>query len=49
MREAWRKTDVEGRMHLVRVLGMRITIKRVGAGNSRVYDPDSVSIELRAT
>ena len=35
---------MEARKRIIRMLGMVITIKRVGPGNGRVYDPDSVSI-----
>ncbi|MFC5677799.1 recombinase family protein [Aeromicrobium endophyticum] len=42
--QAWRAADVETKKRLIRLLGMTITIKRVGAGNGRDYDPDSVSI-----
>jgi hypothetical protein len=42
--KAWGKADVEIRKRIIRLLGMRITINRVGPGNGREYDPDSVSI-----
>ncbi|MBV9872375.1 MAG: hypothetical protein JO214_17320, partial [Frankiaceae bacterium] len=41
---AWAKADVETRKHIIRAIGMRITINRVGAGNGREYDPESVTI-----
>ncbi|MCW2767959.1 MAG: recombinase family protein [Nocardioides sp.] len=42
---AWDAADVETRKRLLRLLGMKITIERVGSGNGRSYDPDSVTIE----
>jgi site-specific DNA recombinase len=41
---AWTKADVETKKHIVRLLGMRITIHRVGPGNGSEYDPASVTI-----
>ncbi len=46
--KAWAKADVETRKRIIRLLGMRITIYRVGPGNGRAYDPESVTIEWRA-
>lgn len=41
----WDAAGVETKKALIRLLGLRITIKRVGAGNaSNGYDPESVSI-----
>lgn len=40
----WASADVETRKRIIRMLGMRVTINRVGAGNGREYDPASVSI-----
>ncbi len=45
--KAWAKADVETRKRIIRLLGMRITINRVGPGNGRAYDPASVSITWR--
>lgn len=42
--EAWERADVETKKRIIRLLGMRITINRVGPGNGRGYDPDSVAI-----
>lgn len=42
--EAWAAADVETKKSLIRLLGMQITIHRVGPGNGREFDPDSVSI-----
>ncbi|WP_051247616.1 recombinase family protein [Nocardioides halotolerans] len=42
--EAWAKTDVETKKRIVRLLGMRITIHRIGPGNARAYDPSAVTI-----
>jgi hypothetical protein len=43
--EAWQKADVETRKRIIRLLGMRITINRVGAGNGRAYDPEAVTVD----
>jgi hypothetical protein len=43
--KAWDKADIETKKGIIRMLGMRITINRVGPGNTRTYDPESVSIE----
>ena len=43
--QAWAKADIETRKRIIRLLGMRITLNRVGPGNGREYDPTSVSIE----
>ena len=48
VKEAWAKADVESRKRIIRLLGMRITINRVGPGNGRAYDPESVTMEWRA-
>jgi site-specific DNA recombinase len=42
--KAWAKADVETKKHIIRLLGMRITIRRVGPGNGGEYDPGSVTI-----
>lgn len=42
--EAWKSADVETKKRIIRLLRMRITIKRVGSGNGRDYDPASVTI-----
>jgi DNA invertase Pin-like site-specific DNA recombinase len=41
---AWEAASVETRKRIIRVLGMRITINRVGPGNGRAFDPTSVAI-----
>lgn len=41
---AWESADVETKKRIIRLLGMRITIHRVGPGNGRGYDPASVTI-----
>jgi DNA invertase Pin-like site-specific DNA recombinase len=43
--EAWSNADVETRKRILRLLQMRITIKPIGPGNGRAFDPDSVTIE----
>jgi site-specific DNA recombinase len=45
--QAWERATVETRKRIIRLMGMRITINRVGPGNGREYDPDSVSIEWK--
>jgi site-specific DNA recombinase len=42
--EAWARADIETKKRIIRLLGMRITIHRVGPGNGASYDPASVSI-----
>ncbi|WP_299052152.1 recombinase family protein [uncultured Nocardioides sp.] len=42
--EAWAGADVETRKAIIRLLGMQITINRVGPGNGRAYDPASTAI-----
>ena len=42
--DAWDAADVETRKRIIRVLGMRITIKPIGSGNGSTFDPESVSI-----
>lgn len=42
--EAWASADVETKKRIIRLLGMRITINRVGPGNGRGYNPASVTI-----
>ncbi|GAA2169271.1 recombinase family protein [Pedococcus bigeumensis] len=44
---AWAKADVESRKGIIRVMGMRIVIEPVGAGNGRGFDPESVTIMWR--
>ena len=44
MAKAWASADVETKKRIIRLLGMRITINRVGPGNGRDYDPASVTI-----
>ncbi len=43
--DAWDAADVETRKRIIRVLGMRITIKPIGSGNGPTFDPESVEIE----
>lgn len=43
--ETWNAATVEARKRVIRLLGLRITIHPVGAGNGRDYDPHSVTIE----
>lgn len=45
---AWEQADIETKKRIIRLLGMTITINRVGPGNGRSYDPESVSIAWRA-
>lgn len=40
----WEAADVETRKRIIRLLRMRITIKTVGSGRGRTYNPASVSI-----
>lgn len=42
--DAWEGADVETKKRIMRLLGMRITIHRVGPGNGASYDPASVTI-----
>jgi len=42
--QAWERADIETRKRIIRLLGMRITINRVGPGKARHFDPRSVSI-----
>lgn len=42
--DAWAAADIEVRKRIIRSLGMQITIRAVGPGNARTYDPDSVTI-----
>lgn len=44
LREAWESADVPTRKRIIRQIGMKITIHRVGSGRGAVYDPNSVSI-----
>jgi DNA invertase Pin-like site-specific DNA recombinase len=45
LRERWTAADVETRKALIRRLGVKVTIHRVGSGNAGDgYDPSSVSI-----
>ena len=43
--EAWGRADVATRKRIIRLLGVRIAINRVGAGNGGTFNPESVSIE----
>jgi len=45
--QAWAKATIETRKRIIRLMGMRITINRVGPGNGRDYDPGSVSIDWK--
>ncbi|WP_374969017.1 recombinase family protein [Terrabacter sp. BE26] len=42
---AWHASDIETRKRIIRLLGMRITIKPIGSGNGRTFDPGSIQIE----
>lgn len=44
----WAGAGVDAQKTILRLLGMRITINRVGPGNGREYDPASVVIEWRS-
>jgi site-specific DNA recombinase len=44
VRQAWTKANVETRKRIIRGLGLRITVNRVGPGNGREFDPTSVTI-----
>lgn len=41
----WEQADVETRKRIIRLLGMRITVHPVGAGNGRTFDPTSIRID----
>jgi hypothetical protein len=43
--DAWVRADVETRKRVIRLLGMHITIKPIGSGNGRTFDPESVQIQ----
>src|SRR5690606_15898956 len=43
--DAWESADVETRKRIIRLLGMRITIRPIGSGNGNTFDPISVAIE----
>ncbi len=47
--KAWASADIEAKKRIIRLLGMRITIHRVGSGNGRGYDPASVTITPEGT
>lgn len=42
--QAWFEADVDARKRILRLLGIRITIHRVGSGNGASYDPTKVEI-----
>ena len=44
LRERWDAADVESRKALLRALGIRVNLERIGPGNGRVYDPDTTVI-----
>lgn len=43
--DAWNAADVDTRKRVIRLLGMRITVRPVGSGKGRNFDPESVQIE----
>lgn len=47
--EAWERADVEVRKRIIRTLGMEVSIERVGSGNGRTFDPESVCISWADT
>lgn len=48
VREAWVGADVETRRNLIDVLGMRVVVLPVGAGNAHRVGPDTLRIEWTA-
>ncbi|MGL5825389.1 MAG: hypothetical protein ACRCYU_11325, partial [Nocardioides sp.] len=42
--EAWGAADIETRKRILRLLGVRIVVNRIGPGNAREFDPQSVTI-----
>jgi DNA invertase Pin-like site-specific DNA recombinase len=43
-RDAWSTAPVEVRKKVIRLIGLEVTILRVGPGNGREFDPDSVRL-----